>query len=619
MTAYSVPLSVHIASNTTEGVSNIRVNGLELKSLYDYFIDVDEMSEIELNKVKEISDEIGEEHLFVKVRTFDESVNDSITIRIANFFVNVSPKSATTITISINAVETIELWTSVPDEYDNSRFTKAQKSRHKGPVESFCCYHERIECIADAASMMADYVALLLAAVAPTTAGASGVGAIITEIAGCASSAISTTSSFSATLACDRDKSMKDKLFSFNGLANGISAIGALASCGAFKKLKLAADVVVTMGRGVTVPASIMNCSSAWKKKPNCPPKPPGGGSSTPYTPIDPNDIFGYLSESGNHFIADSVSKVNYTIEFENDATLANAAAHTIVIRDTLDSRYFDLKAFMPTSIKLGSKEEFLGEQEVTKAGGKTNFVKTIDMRPEINAIAQVEGSFNGLTGIAEWRFTSLDPMTMEPTDDLMQGILPVNHDGTSGIGEVMFEIGMRQGKLDGSEVNNRASIIFDYEAPILTPTWTNIVDAVPPVSTIADVTMENDTIARLHIAGQDNRSGIWYYDIYAQMGKGTMWVKVGEHVTEPEFDYRVYEGIDYGFCVLAVDSAGNVEKKELRRDWPYDPNVPTSTLSVQGDSEGNVEPMYDLSGKPIPVRQKGIYVQKGRKRLLHK
>ena len=40
-------------------------------------------------------------------------------------------------------------------------------------------------------------------------------------------------------------------------------------------------------------------------------------------------------------------------------------------------------------------------------------------------------------TGVARWTFTSLDPMTMEPTDDIMQGVLPVNYDGSSGIGNV--------------------------------------------------------------------------------------------------------------------------------------------------------------------------------------
>lgn len=218
-------------------------------------------------------------------------------------------------------------------------------------------------------------------------------------------------------------------------------------------------------------------------------------------------------------------------------------------------------------------------------------------------------------TGIAEWRFTSLDPMTMEATDDLMQGILPVNYDGTSGIGEVMFEVGLKSGKEDGATVNNRASIVFDYEAPILTPTWTNIVDAVAPTSGIADVTMENDTTAVLHVVAEDNLSGVWYYDVYAQYGQEAMWVKVGEHVTDSLFSFHVYEDIDYGFCVLAVDSAGNVEQKTIDREWPQRPDVPTGSREVP-ESAVDGEPQYDLQGRPVQGQQKGVVIQRGKKRI---
>lgn len=345
---------------------------------------------------------------------------------------------------------------------------------------------------------------------------------------------------------------------------------------------------------------------------------PPGGGTSTPQPPSDPNDIYGYLSDADSKFIADTVARVNYIIEFENDTAFATAAAHKIVVKDTLDRRYFDLEKFMPTGVRIGSKEEHLSESDIYTNNGRTSFVKTIDMRPEIYAIAQVEGDYDHAQGIATWTFTSLDPMSMEPTDELMQGILPVNWDGTSGIGEVMFEVGVKPNKGDGTEVKNRAGIVFDYEEPIITPTWVNIVDAVAPTSSITDVTMENDTIARLHVTAQDNLSGVWYYDVYAQYGQGAMWVKVGEHVTDSLFDFRVYEDIDYGFCVLAVDSAGNVEKKKLEREWPQG-QIPTSITNPDTETETTAEPVYDLGGRQVPVAQEGIYVQKGRKRVFRR
>lgn len=309
-------------------------------------------------------------------------------------------------------------------------------------------------------------------------------------------------------------------------------------------------------------------CLWKFKRIPDCPNGPSGGGSSTPQPPSDPNDIYGYLAESDSKYIADSVAKVNYTIEFENDTTFAMASAHTIVVRDTLDSRYFNLNAFLPTGIKLGSHDVFLDDADVTTKNGKTTFIKSIDVRPAINAIAQVEGAFDSHTGIAEWRFTSLDPMTMEPTNDLMQGILPVNYDGTSGIGEVMFEIGMKQGKPDGTEIANRAGIVFDYEDAIITPTWTNIVDGTAPESRATNVVLSSDSTAVIGINATDELSGVWRYDVYVQYGAGSSWWKAAENIpADTTATVKIYEGIDHGFYVVATDSAGNVERKQAIRE----------------------------------------------------
>lgn len=318
------------------------------------------------------------------------------------------------------------------------------------------------------------------------------------------------------------------------------------------------------------------------------------------WNPGDPNDILGYLSVAGSKFIADSVARVNYTIEFENDPEIANASAHTIVIKDTLDNKVFDLTKFMPTGIRIGSREAFLDAADVVTKNNVTSFVKTIDMRPEINAIAQVDGTFNQKNGIAQWTLQSLDPMTMEPTDDLMQGILPVNYNGTSGIGEVMFEVGVKQGKTDGTQIKNRAGIVFDYEEAILTPTWTNIVDAVAPSSVIDNSWMVNDSTLRITADGFDERSGVWKYEWYVQAGENAPWWKEGE-TESPQFDYHIFEGIDYGFCVLATDSAGNVEQKIIERERgfkTYGPDFEDKIDEAPASAPDKEGAIYDLSGR---------------------
>ena len=188
-------------------------------------------------------------------------------------------------------------------------------------------------------------------------------------------------------------------------------------------------------------------------------------------------------------------------------------------------------------------------------------------MRPAINAIAQIDLSYDTKTGIAQWTISSLDPMTMEETFDIMQGVLPVNNGG-NGLGFLNFDISLKNQMADGDTFSNKAGIVFDYEETIMTPLWTNTVDAVSPASQVVGLERRNDSILTIRIEGDDERSGIWKYEVYAQYGKDDPWWKIGECPADTaHLDFRYYHGIDYGFCVLATDSAGNVESKELARE----------------------------------------------------
>ena len=267
---------------------------------------------------------------------------------------------------------------------------------------------------------------------------------------------------------------------------------------------------------------------------------------------------------------------VYYTIEFENDPEIANAAAHTIVVTDTLDTKRFDLSTFAAKSVMLGGK--------VMKLDGEKQFTKrTMDLRPEINVIAQVSLSIDEQKGIAKWTIESLDPMTMDPTDDAMQGVLPVNVNG-NGQGEVVFDIKLKPGMKDGDEVTNRAGIIFDSEGTIMTPTWTNIVDGTLPTSRVVDAELlPGGETAAISIEASDEGSGPWRYNVYVQYGSGA-WVLAAENVAaDTTATVKLYDGIVHHFYCVATDMAGNVEEKEVRSEL-------TLTVSdhLRGDANGD-------------------------------
>lgn len=277
--------------------------------------------------------------------------------------------------------------------------------------------------------------------------------------------------------------------------------------------------------------------------------------------PGDPNDMKGYQAPSGSKYVGKGVTDAYYTIEFENDPELANASAHHIVVVDTLNGTYIDLASFAPTGIKISNKDTRLD-------GKEQSFVKTIDMRPEINALAEVTLQYDAKTGIARWDIRSLDPMTMEYTDHAMKGVLPVNHDG-DGQGELTFDIKLKADLPDSARISNRATIIFDNEAAIVTPTWTNIVDTIAPKSSVAAYEKMDDNTVVVHFEASDNSSGIWKYDLYAQEKAEAPWIKVGADLSDSYYKFERPGGIDYGFCVVATDSAGNVEPKVLRSEKP--------------------------------------------------
>lgn len=201
-----------------------------------------------------------------------------------------------------------------------------------------------------------------------------------------------------------------------------------------------------------------------------------GGGTSRAVTSLDPNDIYGYLDEHGSKFIPEGVTDVYYTIEFENDPAFATAAAHDIYVTDQLDPELFDLSTFMPTRFKIGEQEVKLTSSDIyVNEDGLKSTVVTIDMRPQINAVAEVKCEFDPKTGLAKWHIGSLDPMTMEPTTEPMDGVLPINSDG-NGIGQLSFDISLKPGLTTGTKIPNKATITFDANAPIETPTWVNTI-----------------------------------------------------------------------------------------------------------------------------------------------
>lgn len=320
------------------------------------------------------------------------------------------------------------------------------------------------------------------------------------------------------------------------------------------------------------------------------------------YMSGDPNNLTGYVDPSGGNAIGCHVKTLDYTIEFENDSELASVPASKIIITNSLDSDVFDLKSFTPGELRIGSYTVTLPAEH--------NFVKTIDMRPERECIAEVRLDFSEETGKAVWAFNSLDPTTLQPIIDARQGLLPVNDADGNGIGTITYDIALRKGLSHGTSISNSASIIFDENDAIQTPEWTNVTDyEFPKADLIGEQPYEGNAY-QINVDLKDEGSGVMSYDLYIKTDSQDSW-RVGKSgITDSHTQFETPEPIPgIKFMTLATDRAGN-------RQIIDNPESPTEVGTVTIDEDH--ENWFDTQGVKLnnhKNRFKGVYIStKGRK-----
>ena len=632
MTAYAVPLYIYIGTETFSGISHLELNGIKLKKLHEYISNFDDYTDQEKEALRLSSEQSGEDHYFVPYINENEN-GDSIAIRAGYFIVDLAPFEVRTITINMTSSQSIELWLSKPNEwypisgFSNDRMNYLCETHNyefwnqTADKSHFCCWHDGLEAALSAYSATAAGVALVALFIPDLLS--KGAAAVI-ETTSLAAGAIGAISGAVASVWCQDNPPQNWMEWNSQNQGNWASLLGSLLTIASnmHPDVKILAAIASAGGfiiDGNAMSSSLYSRDEAHKSS-MCTDDPPKGGESTPVNSLDPNDIRGYLSESGSHYMRQEIQNVQYEIEFENDTTLATAAAHTIIVRDTLDATKFDLNSLAARSVTIGDKRLDLN--------GEQTFARTLDLRPELYVIAQVEQDYDPTTGIIQWTIQSLDPMTMEPTNDPNQGVLPVNYYG-NGVGFIDYSVNLLQAFADGTAISNRAGIIFDQEEQILTPVWTNIIDAVKPTSYIENVTFEDDTL-NFSFVSSDNRSGVWYHTLYYRNDSTEMeWQVKKPQIFGNDFMLKFDEWTTTEYLVMAIDSAGNREEKEMVAEYVhyYDGPIPLShTIELSQGwnwwstdlniSLNDLKAALEATGNPsitIKSKNQNTYYQNGR------
>ena len=267
----------------------------------------------------------------------------------------------------------------------------------------------------------------------------------------------------------------------------------------------------------------------------------------------DPNDKVGPLGAGTAHHVR-GVEPITYIVNFENLAT-ATAAAQDVVITDQLDVTKFEIGTFTLGPITVA-------QRVITPPPGLSQWTTTVDLRPGTDLLLKIVAGLDVNTGVATWTFSSLDPVTGQPTTDPVAGFLPPNVTSPRGEGSVLFSILPKGALTTGTEIRNHARIVFDANAPIDTPVWLNAVDKSVPTSSVTALPGTVTTTAfPVAWSGSDTGSGIETYDVWVSENGGPFarWL-VDTDLTTATYAGNV--GRTYGFYSVARDGAGNEQPR---------------------------------------------------------
>ena len=297
---------------------------------------------------------------------------------------------------------------------------------------------------------------------------------------------------------------------------------------------------------------------------------------------FDPNEIAGPPGYKNEQYL--NTQNFGYTIFFENLAS-ATAPAQEVVILDTLEADKYDLESFTFGPFSFGG-------DYYNPLPGLKEFTLDIPLENGNTNIVRVNASFDTETRVAYWQFITLDPGTMELTEDPDGGFLPPNNASPEGEGSVSYNIQLLDNSPNNTEIKAKAKIFFDLNEPIETNEYINTLDLEPPNSTMTGVfTTWEENLYRIEWEGSDTQSGVRYYTIYMAMDDDEYdaWFTSASN----SFYFKADPGSVYRFFCIATDSTGNTETMKNTAE------ASTETLSIGSDGYSNVEQILDVYPNP--------------------
>lgn len=312
---------------------------------------------------------------------------------------------------------------------------------------------------------------------------------------------------------------------------------------------------------------------------------------------IDPNRIDGPGGYTVRRHTKTSANS-SYTIHFENKPE-ATASAQTVVVADTLDKAKYNFSTFSLASFTIGDSLYLLPP-------GAKEYSATVGIKQFTNVKVWFYAKFDTLTGVLTTRYATVDPATNDvvPATD-PRGFLPPNTTSPKGEGSITYSIAFKASLASGTQVNNKASIVFDNNAPLITNTWSNIIDTTAPTGKVAKAVKVNDSTAMLVLTGNDAHSGVRMYRIFAARNGGAF-VESGFTTSDTVY-FSGYKGSSYSFYAEVFDSVYNHTTKSAIAEASV--TLPVDMLPLTGTSFGKINTLYWTT--VTETNNSGFYVER--------
>jgi hypothetical protein len=285
---------------------------------------------------------------------------------------------------------------------------------------------------------------------------------------------------------------------------------------------------------------------------------------------LDPNDIIPPNGIPDEGWIRKD-RELTYMILFENLPTATASAQRvevTVSLEPTVDYGAFSLEDF-------GFYFYYFEMPFDTNA-----FMEVYPVDDFTGVDVEVTAFLDSFNQQAIWVFQSLDTISGLPPLDPLAGFLPPNDTLTgNGEGFIGFTVRPHPNSQTFDEINTFASIVFDENDPINTPTSLLTIDDDPPVSGIDTIFYNPDSLRyQVVLNGSDIGSGVKNYTLFRALGD-QKFEPIVERTEKTNIFMNLTVDSTYHFITMARDSVDLLELPKDFPDYTYTPPRPTNNI----------------------------------------